>query len=50
MGGKTAKAIRKKIKQYDQRIRKEAIDDFIIFARNRPFRERLRFCRRILFR
>ena len=49
MSNRTAKAIRKKIKQYDGRIRRESIGEFILYARSRPVFERLKFCWRILF-
>lgn len=49
MSNRRAKAIRKKIKQYDGRIRRENIREFILYARNRPVLERLKFCWSILF-
>lgn len=49
MSNRRAKAIRKKIKQYDGRIRKDGIREFILYAKSRPVSERLKFCWMILF-
>lgn len=49
MSNRRAKAIRKKIKQYDSRIRKDGIREFILYAKSRPIFERLKFCWIILF-
>jgi hypothetical protein len=49
MSNRRAKTIRKKIKQYDGRIRKDGIREFILYAKSRPVSERLKFCWMILF-